>query len=560
MQRQLIVTTLYFLVFLLLFFFTPALGEQENRTIPQIIHEYCIKLAESKKISVCSTCVNSQITIPAFYRSVGYQPVWLDTDRVSQFLSAIDNVFEDGLIADDYYQGTLIDLYKKLSSNKYLHSSQLRAEFDILMTDALLRLAYHLFYGKLNPESLDPDWNLHRSINNLQPEDLLKSIIFSGDIVKSLERLRPQLKFYHGLKKGLALYLKIKERGGWPRIPSGKMIIKPGSKDKRISLIAKRIMAEGINPEGMQKALENDPDLYSREILTSVRLFQNKYGLQPDGIIGKETFKALWLNPDKLIDRIRVNLERSRWVLHDLPAEFILVNIASYQLYWVRQNKIKWKSRVQVGTPKWQTPVFRADLKFIVFNPFWNVPPGIFKKEIYSHIVDNPLYLKENNMEVVDFKGNPISAGSIDWGNINASNPPFIVRQKPGPDNALGRVKFVFPNKHFIFIHDTPNQAFFKKDKRSYSHGCIRLQHPMELAKILLKFSNEMDEKEIYGILEKGEKKVVRIKRNIPVLILYWTAEFRNHRIRFFQDIYQRDPKILIGLDTPPAVDPLGKL
>jgi len=535
-----------FLVTALLGAMPLALQAQEaGDPVSQHIFKRCEYLEQFSHIPVCSTCVASHKTIPAFYRNRNYRPAWTDSKAIGQMLEAIEESRDDGLMPRDYHYQVLVSMKKSIRDSNQPDPSDL-ADFDMLLTDALLRLSYHLYYGKVNPESLDPDWNFRRNIHKIVPEVYLQKVIDSGDILNSLDKLRPQYPYYGVLKEGLKRYRQF-EKHPWPKIPVGKGL-KKGMRDPRIPILAKRLEAEGyqVVQEG------NSTDLFGKGIEAAVKDFQKHHGLEPDGIVGKNTIRELNVGPNERVSTIRVNLERARWILHDLDPEFLIVNIAGFKLYFVKDGKRMWECKVMVGKPFWKTPCFRATVEYVVINPYWVVPPGILSKEVIPKIKANPSYLARQNLEIVDSKGRIINPGSINWSRINPNRFPYIIRQRPGPKNALGRIKFIFPNKHFVFLHDTPARNLFSRPMRAFSHGCIRVEKPLELVDILFHGSKRWNRKKVEELIAKKETKTIHLERPMPILILYWTASpAPDGRLVFLRDIYERDHKILIGLDTP---------
>jgi len=537
---------------ILLLFFISAwimpswVNAQDSRSpVSEQILKKCDYLEQFKHIPVCSTCVASHRTIPAFYRARDYMPAWTSKQAIDEMLQAVIESKDDGLMPSDYHLKALTGLRETIDKSG---DSDFRAmaDFDMLLTDALLRLSYHLYYGKVNPESLDPDWNFKRNIHKIQPEIYLQKVIDSGKILESLDRLRPKLAYYPALKAMLRRYRKFAENP-WPVIPEGK-VLKEGMTDARVPLLLNRLMAEGYH---VQRS-GNETRLYDQGLVEAIKDFQKHHALDVDGVIGRNTLRELNIPASHRVDTIRVNLERARWILHDLDPEFLVVNIAAFKLYFLKNGQKQWECKVMVGKPFWKTPCFRATVEYVVVNPYWVVPPGILRKEVIPKIRRNPGYLARENLEIVDSRGRVINPRSINWARVNPARFPYMIRQRPGPKNALGRIKFIFPNKHFVFLHDTPAKSLFSRTMRAFSHGCIRVEKPMELAEILFQGSKTWNRQKIEELIATRETKTIHLEHPMPILILYWTVTPESDgKPKFYQDIYNRDIKILIGLDTP---------
>ncbi len=513
--------------------------------VADYILKRCEYLEQFRKVPVCSTCVASQITIPKFYMDRNYTPAWTSEKLVKQMVEAIKDSYGHGLNPEDYHLSAIRGLRKKIrEAQAKAHDI---ADLDVLLTDALLRLSFHLYYGKVSPESLDPNWNFKRKILDRDPALYLERVISSGNVTKDLNRLWPHHPYYTLLRAYLKKYRRF-ARNPWPRIPF-KRTLKPGMKGPDVALLRTRLAAEEFFKE---KTPAEQLDIFDELLEKAVKDFQIHHGLEPDGIVGKNTNRVLNQPPSFEINKIRVNLERARWILHDLPPKFLLVNIAAFKLFYFEDGKKKWSCKVMVGKPFWKTPIFRATVEYVVLNPYWVVPPGILRKEIIPQIKRNPGYLEKNNMEIVDAKGRWINPRSINWKRMNPDRFPYIIRQKPGHRNALGRIKFIFPNNHFVFLHDTPAKALFSRNIRAFSHGCIRVEKPIELAGILFKGSRKWTIEKIKEEINTGKNKIIHLERKMPILILYWTVVInQNNTITFLKDIYNRDRKILLGLDTP---------
>jgi murein L,D-transpeptidase YcbB/YkuD len=236
-------------------------------------------------------------------------------------------------------------------------------------------------------------------------------------------------------------------------------------------------------------------------------------------------------------------------VFHKLPADFIAVDIAGFQVYHFKNVTKTWSSRVQVGKPYRKTPVFRSKIKYMVFNPTWTVPPTILQKDILPKIKKNPGYLSKMKISVIDRKGKIVDPKSVNWSKYS-KNVPYTLRQEPGPHNALGRIKFIFPNKYFIYLHDTPSRALFGRKDRAFSSGCIRVDKDLELAELLLDDSDKWNRQSIQELLDTNETRRVNLPKSKPVMLLYMTISFdENGNYIFKKDVYERDPAVLEGLN-----------
>jgi murein L,D-transpeptidase YcbB/YkuD len=290
------------------------------------------------------------------------------------------------------------------------------------------------------------------------------------------------------------------------------------------------------------------PTLYSGAIVEAVKAFQQRHGLAADGAIGPTTLTAMNVPVEARIEQIRVNLERARWVFYDPESEFLVVNIAGFELYLVRRGEVVWRARVQVGRPYRSTPIFASTMTYLVFNPTWTVPPTIFRQDFLPQLRKDPSYVTARNIDLIDRGGSRVPPDTVDWS--AGTSFPYQLVQRPGPNNALGRVKFMFPNEHFVYLHDTPSRDLFERESRAFSSGCIRVENPLELAELLLgrKWSRER----IDALIARGQTETVFLDDPIGVKLLYWTAEVdAKGVVKFFPDLYGRDPELIEALAEP---------
>jgi murein L,D-transpeptidase YcbB/YkuD len=365
----------------------------------------------------------------------------------------------------------------------------------------------------------------------------------TGSLAEGLKNIRPEIDYYDLLKSGLKKYRAIQDVGGWETVPEGPTL-KPGMTDQRIPLLRKRLSITG-EFEGTL----SDSDFYDEDLKAAVIRFQDKHRLEAGGAVGKNTYTALNITVKQKIDQIRVNLERARWVFHKLPSEYIEVDIAGFRAYDFKGTTANWSSKVQVGKPFRKTPVFKSKIKYIVFNPTWTVPPTILEKDILPKIKKNPAYLSKMKISVIDRKGRTVDPNSVNWSKYS-KNVPYTLRQEPGPHNALGRIKFIFPNKHFIYLHDTPSRSLYGRQDRAFSSGCIRVEKNIELAEILLNDPEKWNRQSIQELIDTNKTQRVNLAKPKPVMLLYVTIRLdENDNLIFKKDVYERDPAVLEGLN-----------
>ena len=457
--------------------------------------------------------------------------------RLRSLRTEIARVAEDGLEPADY-------LARELAQPERLSP----AELELLASEALARLAFTLRYGKANPLALDSNWNYSRELGATDPVAWLRAAVTHDDLPSLLQSLRPQGAYYRALKEALAANRAIAARGGWSTLPAGATL-KPGMDDPRVPLLRARLAASG-DLEGAGAAATGT--VYDAALVAAVKAFQDRHGLDADGAVGRATLAELNVPVTARIDQLRVNLERIRWVFRDLAGEFVVVNIAGYGAAYFVDGEIRWRARAIVGRPYRQTPVFKDALSYLELNPTWTVPPTILRNDILPKLRQNPAYLREKKLRVVDPNGGPVSAAGIDWHKVSASNFRYYLRQDPGPDNALGRIKFMFPNAHAVYLHDTPTRELFRQPERTFSSGCIRIENPLALAELLLRDPARWNQASLQAAIDSGETRRVNLPRKVPIMLLYLTAfPDQAGRVQFRRDVYRRDARTLQALDGP---------
>jgi len=483
---------------------------------------------------------NSQLA--RFYAARSYQPVWTKPVMIGDLMDAIEDAEADGLVPEDYH----IREIRRFSADPP-RTPELQAKYELLLSDALLTLAYHLRFGKVDPESLDPNWNLNGSGRQSAIEYRLQGALASGNIRELADALRPQHPKYLQLKKGLARYRAILRAGGWQQVPEG-MPFREGMRDRRVPLLRKRLQESG---DLSGRVAADTSTVYDQAMADAVKRFQKRNGLEVDGVTGAATMRELNITAAQRVNQIRLNLERYRWFISDLEPTHVLVNIAGFTLQYVENGRYRWGTRVIVGKPYRETPVFKADMQYIVFNPEWVIPPTILAKDALPAIRRNISYLDRKQLKVIDSKGRVVNPSSINWTAYSASNFPYRLQQSSGDHGALGRIKFMMPNKHIVYLHDTPTKDLFEKSSRTFSSGCIRIENPLDLAEFVLQDSVRWSRRNIEAAIETGKTSTVYLPRRIPVFLLYLTAVAEGDEVLFREDVYRRDARLLKVLDTP---------
>jgi len=506
------------------------------------------RMASAGAYSVGSTPILAKSLLPSLYQQRGYHAAW-NRERLDALIGAIDSVAMDGLNPSDYHEAALRQARSAMDTEAG-RSAAGTADRDLISTDALAGVAYHLYFGKVDPIRIDSKWNFTRKLNRRDAGAVLLQVLDSGHITSFLESLRPQHPYYSYLRQKLASYRALAARGGWPRIP-GTAPLQPGRRDERIPALRTRLHAGGDwnGSPAADTSRAFDPDLEA-----AVRSFQRRHLLADDGSVGPGTLAALNVPVQDRVNQLRVNLERARWLLHDLPDRFVVVNIAAYQTYLMVGSKREWSTRCMVGKQGRETPVFRDTVRYVVFNPTWTVPNGILAKDVLPPLRRGDLsVLRRKKLKVLDRQGRVVNPATIQWSRINVANCPYTFRQDAGPDNALGRVKFMFPNPYSVYLHDTPSRDLFESPSRAFSSGCIRVDRPLELAERLLA-DPKWDAAAIQRTVDGGKTVTVNLRQRVPVLLLYWTAfpSGDGRLIAFAKDIYGRDAKVLKALGSGP--------
>lgn len=531
----------------------PTFSSPDDFTADAILRERLRSRIEAAatglpSFSIGSDIVRTTTALPIFYAQRLYEPVWVSESgplpQVSGMVRAIREADAEGLNPRDYHIEIIASLYEKVSNERAAGTKMnpgLLIDLEFMLTDAYLLYGSHLVNGRINPETYDPEWKIEYGETNVL--EILSAACSDGRFVESLENLKPKHSRYLKLREARLKYQKIADGGGWPAIGEGPPI-KAGSSDPRTIHIRERLEIEGYavpSPPG-------DTSIYDKPLMETVQEFQRHYGLEPDGVVGPETIGAMNVTARQRTRQIALVMERWRWLPRRLGPKYIRVNIANFKLAVLQDEKSVLDMKVIVGRTYRQTPVFAGKMTYIVLSPYWNVPQNIAVKDKLPLIRKDPGYLTKNSMKVFSGWGadaREIDPWTIDWSNVTAKNFNYWLRQDPGPENALGKVKFMFPNEYNVYLHDTPSRELFDRAVGAFSSGCIRLSKPIELAEFLLQDTGEWDGKKIMEVVDKRIETMVRLKEPIPVYLIYSTVLVNEDgSLDFRNDIYGRDKKL----------------
>ncbi|TVZ27361.1 murein L,D-transpeptidase YcbB/YkuD [Gillisia sp. Hel_I_86] len=477
-------------------------------------------------------------SVKKFYTERDYSPAWSNPELRKGFIEILKKGETEGLYFEDYHGEEIATLETSISSL----TKEEKSKYDILLTEAFFKFSSHLLNGKTDPQKIHEVFDIPKNQANLT--SLLKNAISDNDLETALDKVRPKHPIYNQLMVSLKEYKeKMKDTDEFKEIPGGEMI-KPGMQDIRLPKIKFRLMVLGY-------LKDIDPFTYdhSQPVQDAIKQIQLENGLLSDGIIGNSTIKLLNIGYRDRYNQILANLERWRWYPRDLGAHYLLVNIANYHLEVVKNNENIRSHKTMVGTDSRKTPIFSEEIKYTVFNPNWTIPPTIKAKDVIPGARKDSTYLTRKNIDVYSSNGDLLDPSTVDWNSNKVKSLTY--RQKPGSSNPLGKVKIIYPNKHLIYLHDTPSKSLFARNSRAQSSGCIRVENALDLAEYLLSDQSEYTPEKINDILEKGKQKEVKMKQQVQVHHLYWTAWTENGRPRFTEDIYNYDEKIISELNKP---------
>ncbi len=487
-----------------------------------------------------------RIHVANFYDSAGYSPAWLRNNQPTQQAQTLIDVLKQadskGLNPEDYDGSRWADRLARLQQSP---SQEDLARFDSALTICAMRYVSDLHIGRVNPQHFKFNLDVTEKKYDL-PLFLREKLVNATDVRAELERVEPPFPGYKRTLQALQEYMELAKRDDGEQLPIPVKPIDPGGSYDGVPRLTRLLRLLGDLPDG--GASENS-NLYTGPLVEAVKHFQARHGLAPDGRLGAQTLKQLNMPLSFRVEQLRLTLERWRWVPYAFSQPPIVVNIPEFRLRTYNQDgTIALMMNVIVGKAyRHQTPVFERDMKYVVFRPYWNVPPSIQRSEIVPAIRKDRDYIAKKNYEVVTPQGTVVTSGTISDDVLQQlSAGKLLVRQKPGPTNALGLVKLMFPNEYNVYLHSTPSQQLFSQSRRDFSHGCIRVEEPAELSAWALRNNAGWPLDRVRAAMQTGKDNVqVNLTNPIPVLILYGTAVVdEQNAVHFFDDIYGYDAEL----------------
>jgi len=561
--------SLLLLIFFTLSLFSTPTTETNTTTISPISTE--LKEAFKKKPSKLLQTISHKKFLKKFYKHNHYNTLWIEGETLNLKKTAI--LFN--LIRNDITltkQGTLsttAQLLEKSLDNNVTHLALLQEELKL--TSLYREFLRHTLYGEikwkqfsytlsyLKKSKINASW-----IRNKAPQKIT-TLLLQEDLNKTIEEITPKKFGYQRLLKALKILNQHKKNGGWDKLNKFKKI-KLGSRGDSVLKLRKRLIQSGdyqiceeqnsTNINLTQKADSNNTiailnikkdSLFDNCLNTAVKKFQKRHGLVVDGVVGKGTQKVLNISVDEKIRKVLLNIDRIKWLPRDENKRYIVVNIPEFMLHYIEDGVNKQKLRVITGDRRHPTPIFSESISFVVLNPYWKVPEGIVKREVIPKMIENPNYLRKQGLEAHTswHENSPVVDTSlIYWEDYlyEGTKFPYRLMQPPGPRNALGKIKFKFPNRFSVYLHDTPTRYLFKRTSRAFSHGCVRVSKPRKLLDTIASFNSNINLSKAKKILKGKRKKQLNLKEKLRIYLVYLTAGMDDEgNLQFRNDIYRYD-------------------
>jgi murein L,D-transpeptidase YcbB/YkuD len=551
----------------------PAAEEPIPAEVTRLVHDTVEARALPADLRRNAVRLRAWRDLCKFYRARGYLPAWSDgrgpLPRADELLRAIDAAAGDGLDPGQYRRQELASALAAaraaLDHGTLADPAVARriVDLDVHLTYAYVTLAGQLAAGRLRPEALPVSWHTRprRIEAGLVLQDALTRRLA---IAPSLAALAPAMEDYGRLRQALAAYRALAAGGGWAPVPPGPEL-GPGATGERVAALRARLAATGDLPPaaGGKSSAGAASAVYGPDVAAAVARFRARHGLEAGQTVDAATLSALDVPVGERIRQLEINLERWRWLPGDLGGRYVLINVPDFRLQVVEGGRVVLAMRVIVGKAHSKTPVFSDQMTYLVLNPSWTLPDSIVTHEIAPQVAAHPDYLQRKGLQVVKVRGKGEDESAFDVAHLDAARvaelgrpgSPYRLRQPPGGDNPLGRIKFMFPNRFDVYLHDTPSGKLFARTERDFSHGCVRLEKPLELAEYLLRDNPRWTPQAIADTIASGRLTTVAVPRPLPVHILYLTAWVdKDGTVEFRDDVYGHDAALAAALAAEPPM------
>jgi murein L,D-transpeptidase YcbB/YkuD len=495
----------------------------------------------------------SREALRLFYAARGERPAWSDggvpSPQVDALVAALRTAGDEGLRPADYHLEAITALLGRLRGpQRAAAEGGAVDDLDLLSSDAFFLYAAHLTTGRVVPATIEPAWNIPGRARDLVP--LLRAALEGGHLAATLRELPPPREDYRRLREALPALRATEAAGGWPIVPWGPAL-REGDRAPRVAALRKRLAVAGDLPA----AGDTTDAVFDAPLAAAVRRFQERHGIEPDAIVGKRTLSELNTPAGLRAGQIEANLERLRWLPREFPPRHLLVNVADYRLFVTEGGRQVDAMRVIVGRQARRTPYFAGEITSVRVNPTWTVPLKLAIEDKLPLILEDPDYLGDHGFRVFAPEGagwREVDPAEVDWSSLSKNHFPYRLRQDPGPDNALGRIKFQIPNALDVYLHDTPSHELFARAERGLSSGCIRVERALDLAERLLAADPAWPRARIVEAIDSEETTVVALANPMPVYLLSWTAWVgEGGALQFRDDLYGSDAAILTALARP---------
>jgi murein L,D-transpeptidase YcbB/YkuD len=522
--------------------------------------------------------INNRKFLQRFYRQNSYLPLWIKEEGLDKekYKSLFLHINKDLTLSK---KGLIVKQTQELSKQVDQNLSSLELlRMELRLTSLYYDFLNHSIYGEIQWNNFSRKLrSLKRSRINAswirnKPKFSVSKLLLKPHIEETIEEIKPKHFGYQGLVDGLAQLHTIQERGGWEKLPYFK-VLKLGSSGEVVVQLRKRLKNsndytmceenatlktleknqlvennESIDENQSKASKHIDPDaIFGQCLDKAVKTFQKRHGLEIDGIVGGNTRRVLNISLEEKIKKVLLNIDRIKWLPRDNNERYLVVNLPEFKLHYIEDEEVKQQIRVIIGDKKHPTPIFSEKISYVVLNPYWKVPEGIVRREIIPAIVKNPNYLKKHGLIIRKTwyeRSKKINPYNIYWKQYlwGGAKFPYRIMQPPGPKNALGKIKFKFPNRFAVYLHDTPTRHLFKKTVRAFSHGCVRIDEPTTLLDVIASFNESIDLPKAKKTLEGKRKVHLKVENKLPVYLIYLTAGLNDKKkLEFRNDIYRYD-------------------